>query len=317
LSLRVAGGVLGGLAVRPGKTVVIAEEPMPLWAERVETHRLGDSVCFIPKPFRTIPTQQQWLDLLDRVLTINRTHGVDLAVIDPLAPFLRSENHARGMLETLLPLGELQSAGMGVLLLHHPGRGERRLGQAARGSGALLGHVDVSIEMRHPGGDPLTRRRRLFTLSRHRGTPRLLTLELDQAGTTWSLVLPESGEDQFEANWEPIRLVLVEAPQKLTRQDVIMEWPGGFDQPSATTVGRLLDRAAQQGLVRCEGSGCKSDPFRYWMAEREAVWEQDPLSRLIEEQRAMLKLPFESLCQRKEKLRQAGEIRGGPADDTE
>jgi hypothetical protein len=29
------------------------------------------------------------------------------------------------------------------------------LGQAARGSGALLDHVDISIEMRHPGGDLL------------------------------------------------------------------------------------------------------------------------------------------------------------------
>jgi hypothetical protein len=160
--------------------------------------------------------------------------------------------------------------------------------------------------MRHPGGDPMTRRRRLFTLSRHRVTPRLLTLELDAAGTTYSLV-PETTEDQFNANWEPIRLVLAEAPQKLTRQDVILEWPAGFDQASATAVWRWLDTAVEQGLVRCEGSGRKSDPFRYWLPEREAIWQQDPLYRLMEEQRQSLKLPFESLRERKEKLRQAGE----------
>jgi hypothetical protein len=135
---------------------------------------------------------------------------------------------------------------------------------------ALLGRVDILIEMRHPGGDPLTRRRRLFSLSRYRETPRLMTLELDRAGTSYHAV-PESAEEQFEAMWEPIGIVLAEAPQKLTRQDILKEWPAGFDAPSATTVGRLLDRAVKQGLARCEGSGNKGDPYRYWLAQREAA----------------------------------------------
>jgi hypothetical protein len=312
LGLRVEGGVLGGLAVSPGKTLVVTEEPLSLWAERARKHQFGGCVCFIPQPFRTIPTEQQWLDLIGRALAVNRQHGVDLVVIDPLAPFLRSENQARSMLETLLPLGQLLRAGMAGLLLHHPGRGERALGQAARGSGALLGHVDISIEMRHPGGDALTRRRRLFTLSRHAASPRQLTLELDEAGTTYHLA-PETAQEQFDANWEPIRLVLAEAPQKLTRQDVIAEWPAGFDRPHAATVWRWLDRAVEQGLVLCEGSGKKGDPLRYWLPEREAVWKQDPLFVLLEQQREALKLPFESLTERNEKLRRAGETRSGSA----
>jgi hypothetical protein len=226
---------------------------------------------------------------------------------------LRSENHARTMLEMLLPLRALLRADMGVLLLHHPGRGERALGQAARGSGALLGYVDVSIEMRHPGGEALTRRRRLFTLSRHPVSPRQLTLELDASGTTYTLV-PETAEELFETAWEPIRLVLADAPQKLTRQDILLEWPPGFDQPNAATVWRWLDRALEQGLIRCEGSGRRGDPLRYWLPEREAVWRQDPLFVVVEQQREELKLPFESLAERKEKLQQAGEARGAPPD---
>jgi hypothetical protein len=313
LGLRVGGGVLGGLTVRPGKTLVVSEEPVSLWAVRARKHSFGAGVCFIPQPFRTIPTHDEWLDLIHRALVVHNQHGVDLVVIDPLAPFLRSENQARSMLETLLPLGQLLHVGMAVLLLHHPGRRERVLGQASRGSGELLGHVDVSIDMRHPGGDVLTRRRRLFALSRHAATPRQLMLELDEAGTTYDLV-PETAEEQFEANWEPIRLVLAEAPQKLTRQDIILEWPVGFDQPNATTVWRWLDRGVEQGLVRCEGSGRKSDPFRYWLPQREEDWQQDPLYRLMEEQRQTLKLPFESLAQRKERLRQAGEAGAGPLE---
>src|SRR5262249_46720886 len=162
-----------------------------------------------------IPTEEEWLGLIQRVLTVRREHGVDLAVIDPLAPFLRCENQARTMLDALLPLGELLRAGMAGLLLHHPGRGERPLGQAARGSGALLGPVDVSIEMRQPLGDPLTRRRRLVTSSRHAASPRQLMLELDEAGTAYALVAPTAEEETFDPDWEPMRLVLSEAPQKL------------------------------------------------------------------------------------------------------
>jgi len=65
-----------------------------------------------------------------------------------------------------------------------------------------------------------------------------------------------------------------------------------------------------------KAAGGKSDPFRYWLAEREAVWQQDPLYRLMQEQRANLNLPFESLSQRKEKLRQAGET-GGMAEGSD
>jgi hypothetical protein len=313
LGLRIRGGTLGGRAVRPGKTVVICEESIELWAKRAETHGLGGSACFISRPFKGIPTQEEWLELIERVLVIHQDHGVDLLVIDPLAPFLESENDARSMLERLLPLEQLLAPGMAVLLLHHPGKKDRALGQAARGSGALLGHVDVSIEMRHPGGDPMTRRRRLFVFSRHPVSPRLLTLELDEAGTTYSLV-PEPTPEPVEDNWETIRLVLAEAEQKLTRQDILMEWPADFEQPAGTTLWRVLDRAVEQGLVQCEGSGRKGDPHRYWLPEREAVWQQDPLYALIQAQRAELKLPFVSLAERKERLRQAGADTGGPTE---
>src|SRR5262245_49380685 len=63
LGCRVDGGALGGLAVSAGKTLVVTEEPLSLWATRARKHRFGESVCFIPQPFRTIPTAQEWLGL--------------------------------------------------------------------------------------------------------------------------------------------------------------------------------------------------------------------------------------------------------------
>jgi archaellum biogenesis ATPase FlaH len=73
--------------------------------------------------------------LLDHLLDMRQRRGINLLVIDPLAPFLptRNENAAAGMLDALAPLQRLAARGMAVLLAHHPRKGEpaRRPGAAA------------------------------------------------------------------------------------------------------------------------------------------------------------------------------------------
>jgi len=298
LSRRKGGGQLAGLAIKPGKSVVVSEEPLSLWADRARCLDFGGQVCFISRPFLTIPKPEDWQTLVDRIVALRHLHGIDLAVLDPLAPFLRCENQAHSVLETLLPLRALTATGLAVLLLHHPGKGARPLGQAARGSGAMLGHVDVSIEMRHPGGDPLTRQRRFLAWSRHPETPRRLLLELNAEGTDY-VPVPDQPEDEFQPSWEPMRLVLEDAPQKLTRQDILAEWPPDFAKPHPTKLWRWLDAGVQRGLIACEGTGRKSDPFRYWLPAREAIWKEDPFYEILEAQKKQLNLPFESLQQRK------------------
>jgi hypothetical protein len=297
LSRRKHGGALAGLPVKPGKTVVISEEPQALWVGRARRHDYGGHVYFITRPFLHIPRPEEWQALIDRILALQAEHGIDLAVIDPLAPFLRNENLARDILETLLPLTALTRRGLAVLLLHHPGKGPRPLGEAARGSGALLGHIDISIEMRHPGGDPCTRRRRFLSLSRHADTPRQLFLELNPEGTDYVAV--QGTPEASSINWEPLRMVLEEAPQKLTRRDILAEWPEDFDKPHRSTLWKWLEHAVATHMIAREGTGRKTDPFRYWLPEREAVWQQDPFYEYFEEQRRVLNLPFQSLQERK------------------
>lgn len=103
LSRRKQGGPLAGLAVKPGKTIIITEEHASLWADRARRYDFGGNVCFMPRPFLSIPTLDQWRTLIDRILHLHMEHNFDLLVIDPLAPFLHSENHAHGILEALLP----------------------------------------------------------------------------------------------------------------------------------------------------------------------------------------------------------------------
>ena len=55
-------------------------------------------------------------------------------------------------------------------------------------------------------------------------------------------------------------------------------------------------------LVKIEGKGSKTDPFRYWRAEAEARWREDPFYELLENQARELKLPFKSLREYRREL---------------
>jgi hypothetical protein len=301
LSRRKAGGQLGGLAVTSGKTLVVSEEAPALWAERHRRYDFGGQAGFLCRPFLRVPRPEEWQALLDHILVLLVQHGIDLVVFDPLAPYLRCESQSKSLLETLMPLGALTRRGLAVGLLHHPGKGSRPIGQAARGGGALLAHADIIVEMRHPGGDPFTRRRRFLSLSRHAQTPPRLLLELNPEETDY-LPVPEEGDDPAAFSWEAFRMVLENAPQKLTRQDILAEWPEDFVKPDPATLWKWLKRALAENQIACEGTGRKGDPFRYWLPEREAVWKQHPLYEMLEQQRKQLKLPFESLQERKRLL---------------
>ena len=130
LSRRKQGGTLAGLAVKPGRTVVISEESRELWEERARQFDFGGKVCFVFRPFLTIPTPEEWRALIERILALRDQHDIDLAVLDPLGPFLRGENQARSIYDALLPLGALTRRGMAVTMAHHPGKGDRPIGLA-------------------------------------------------------------------------------------------------------------------------------------------------------------------------------------------
>src|SRR5262249_36160948 len=112
--------------------------------------------------------------------------------------------------------------------------------------------------------------------------------------------------DGFEANWPIVTLVLSDAPQKLTREDILDEWPDDYDKPSASVLRNWLIRAVTQGLVASEGSGRKRDPFRYCLPAREEVWRQESfLYDHIEKQIREQQVPFCSLREKKRRDQRA------------
>ena len=129
------GGDFAGRQLEPGRAAVVSEESVGMWRKRNERLALGGHVYFWCRPFRDLPTREQWHALLHAILRLHEREPLQLVVIDPLATFLPfgSEGLSGLAMQVLLPLRQLTDAGLSVLLLHHPRKGEPPIGQAARG----------------------------------------------------------------------------------------------------------------------------------------------------------------------------------------
>jgi hypothetical protein len=282
LNRMATGGELAGLTVRPGKAVIVSEESIAQWRLRKQKFGFGPHVCWICRPFRGRPRPLEWLALLDHLLDLRREHPIDLAVIDPLSEFLpaKSESEAGGVLDALLPLQRLTAVGLAVLLCHHPRKHGRPDSQWARGSGALTAFADVLIEMDyHANPSDPDRRRKVTAYSRFDDTPRCRVIELDETGTNYRS-LGDFEEAAFTGGWPVVQAILDEATKKLTRREILEQWPAAKPRPVPETVWRWLDRAVASGLVSHDGNGHRSSPYRYWNGSLEKKWQADPLLRL-------------------------------------
>lgn len=270
-----AGGELAGRRVRAGSAVVVSEESPARWLDRNAKLGFGDNICWMCRPFLQKPTAEQWLGLVERLGELSQLHELALVVIDPLAAFLpgRDENNAGTMLAALMPLARLTEAGLAVLVLHHPKKGQTAAGQAARGSGALGGFADILLEMHWYGrGQEGDRRRRVLAYSRFAETPKQQVIELIPEGTDYR-ARGDFREEEFTQSWDVLRAVLEDAGRQMTRRELRANWPQDHTAPTEVTLGRWLERGVELGLVQQAGSGRKGDPFRYWLVGRKATEE--------------------------------------------
>jgi hypothetical protein len=264
------GGQLAGLALTAGKAVVVTEERRKVWDERCRRLGIGAAVHFLIRPFRGIrPSQAQWLALVASLSRLHQQQGFDLLLIDPLANFLPgcAENHAPAMLDFLLPLQQLAEAGVAIWLLHHPGKRRHSDGQAGRGTSALAGFADILIEMscvkrlRSPD-----RRRRLRAYARTDATPRQLVIELNPAGTDYTVHTGPAAA--ASRGWPEVEAIFARAVTKLTHREILENWPDDRPPPKRSTLYEWLRRATDDGLVCCTGAGEVTDPYRYWLPAR-------------------------------------------------
>jgi hypothetical protein len=266
-----SSGNLAGRAVSAARAVVVSEESPQLWVERGRRLGFAGHLGFVCRPFRGKPTADQWEALIDRLAADAEAEpgGPTLIVIDPLATVLpgSDENAAASMLAALAPLRRLTAAGAAVLLLHHP----RKADGTPRGSGALPGFADVLMELSRAAGVGMADRRRwLRAVSRYPQTQAGVFIELATDGRDYAvLAAPDSAADAFAAGWPALRGVLTDTWQRLTRRELLEEWPDDHPTPGRTQLADWLERAVAAGCVARQGTGRRKDPYRYWLPGRE------------------------------------------------
>jgi hypothetical protein len=251
--------------VRPSTALVVSEESTAQWQARLLAMPLDSHVQLLSRPFRMRPTIHEWTNLIDFAAGQAENRSLDLFVVDPLATFLpgRCENDAATLLESLQPLHRLTAAGAAVLLLHHPRKASAEEGHAARGSGALLGFVDIVLELNRIGRSSFSgTRRRLVGLSRRQETPDVLQYEWDPARHVFQIV-NDATEQDFQANWDTVLAAMNSREKPGTPAELLDEWPAGKTKPPIATLAEWLKRAFAEKRIRRNGKGVKSDPFRY------------------------------------------------------
>jgi len=248
------GGTFAGRPLRPGSAVLVSDESTTLWAERHARLNFGPNIGLMCRPFRGPPTAERWYGLIEQLARRRSARGLDLVVIDPLTAFLPARTGV-SLRDALAPLRRLTAAGVAVLALHHPRRGES--------VATLGGYADIAIELglftRPPASD---RRRKLTAFSRYPETPPRLAIELTADGTGYVDLGDFLGREP-DRGWHLVSQVLSASPEPLTRHEILARWPVTERRPHKVTLWQWLDRAAADGRVMRLGTGHRDKPYRY------------------------------------------------------
>lgn len=245
--------------------VVVSEESAAHWVARQQAIPIGPHARLVSRPFPGRPTPEQWDDMVGHAEGLNADGKLDVFVVDPLASFLpgRSESDPGTLLDMLHPLRRLAEAGVAILVLHHPRKKPADEGSTARGSGALLGFVDVILELTRYGSLATdSSRRKLIGLSRRAETPRSLVYEW-VPGTPEFRTVEDVYAARFKENWEEVKAILAGRKSAATHKELLADWPADRPAPSAAQLYEWLSRAVAEKLVVRLGVGTKDDPYRF------------------------------------------------------
>ncbi len=253
------GGELAGRTVRPGKALVVSEEPRAKWLERREALGLEDHVHIVSRPFPKRPNHAEWHSFTAYIARLVAEHGYDLVAFDSLPNLwpVRDENDASETVTALLPLQTIATAGCAVLFLRHPRKSDGLQATAGRGSGAICGLADIVVEMRRYVPDDLQDTRRVLTVY-SRYEPFEVVIRWNGGGQYEALGSPAAYS--IEAQRQRLLAALAELGNGVTTADLAK----AADLPYATTSKRL-DELAAAGRVTRTGTGKKGDPYRWFL----------------------------------------------------
>lgn len=254
---------LGTELVRTG-AVILSEEGDHDLAERIRRFGMdpGHGVVLSRGVLAGVP---EWSALMREGTALALARGHRILVVDTFAFWAAlegaSENDAGTVITALRPLQEAADQGLAVLLIHHVGKAkDREGGVAARGSSAIAGAVEATIEVRNESTESQPNRRLLHIESRAVGVRDVVV----------ELVQPEAGPARFElvGDARKVQGEEVEAAilaflrahrgQWFRSQDIVAQVPkrGGDVRTALTSMGHAR-------RVARIGKGKRGDPFLY------------------------------------------------------
>jgi len=260
---------LGQSSHLDGKVLLFTEEPEALIRHRFLDRGLDDDELLVIRRFDV----RRWADVLRQIeLAIKQEH-IALVIIDTLSPFwdVGDENDASHVTAALNPLQSLvQQHQVALLLIHHLRKTGGEEGTAHRGSGAILGAVDIGLELyRHTSAT----QRRLDILSRLQVGSVLI--ELTTTGYHFLGSPSTVKRTDLLQHIEPL-LPDSEAEAKTYEELRQQVQP----KPSETLIKNVVNALVAQRRVQQRGTGVRGDPFRFWKrtaSESQAAAVQNPL----------------------------------------
>jgi hypothetical protein len=117
-------------------------------------------------------------------------------------------------------------------------------------------------------------------LTRHAETPRRTAYEWDPVTggfTTMTDVL----EQRYRDNWTQVRAILAKRESAATHHELFTDWPADREKPAPSVLYDWLNRAFDEKLIRREGLGRRTDPYRYRLENADnAYWDRGEMPPL-------------------------------------
>ncbi len=239
------GGMFGGLEIAKSKALVITEEAAWVWRRRCDEFGGGDNINFWCRPFAGRASWEQW-DSFIRDLSLYVTReAYDLVVFDSMPNLwpVEKENDAGEMARATVPMQRIAVAGAGVLLVHHPRKGDGNQGQSGRGSGAFAATVDIIVELRRFEPDNLEDKRRVISVMGRFGTDERVVEW--RGGAHFAYIGDKEGAKANEM-LEAIVKTLEYEGRPMSAKEIVENWPDD-EPPSKRTVERALRAAVKDG----------------------------------------------------------------------
>jgi hypothetical protein len=233
--------------------LLLSEERESTLKEKVDRWGIGDGVDLL---MRHEAHGVAWEEIVAEAVERCHAEGLQVLVVDTFDKWagLRgdAENSAGVVLTAVQPLLDAASTGLGVLVASHQRKGLGSFGEAVRGSNALVGAVDVVLELERK--QSLDERARVLnSVSRFASTPDSLVLTLGDTGY-------EALGDLATAHADAETARLVDFLREREREAFSAEQLANETSIPAGTVRKRLNGAAD---VFRSGEGKRGDPHLF------------------------------------------------------